>query len=40
MENEEKLILEETTNADIGTADFSFNKLIKTFEEQIGRAHV
>ena len=33
MENEEKLILEETTNADIGTADFSFNKLIKTFEE-------
>ena len=33
MENEEKLILEETTNADIGTADFSFNKLIKTFEQ-------
>ena len=33
MENEEKLILEETHNDDIGTADFSFNKLIKTFEE-------
>tara|TARA_B100000586_G_scaffold258935_1_gene223883 strand:+ start:170 stop:1045 length:876 start_codon:yes stop_codon:yes gene_type:complete len=33
MENEEKLILEETHNDDIGTADFSFNKLIQTFEE-------
>ena len=33
MENEEKLILEETHNDDIGTADFSFDKLIKTFEE-------
>ena len=33
MENEEKLILEETHNDDIGTADFSFDKLIKTFQE-------
>lgn len=33
MENEEKLILEETHNDDIETADFSFDKLIKTFEE-------
>ena len=33
MENEEKLILEETHNDDIGTADFSFNQVIKTFEE-------
>ena len=33
MENEEKLILEETHNDDIGTADFSFDKLITTFQE-------
>ena len=26
-------LVEETHNDDIGTADFSFNKLIKTFEE-------
>ena len=33
MENEEKLILEETHNDDIETADFSFNQVIKTFEQ-------
>jgi len=33
MENEEKLILEETHNDNIGTADFSFNKLVDTFQE-------
>lgn len=33
MEKEEKLILEETHNDDIGTADFSFDKLVKTFQE-------
>lgn len=32
MENEE-LIVEETHNDDIGTADFSFNQVIKTFEQ-------
>ena len=33
MENEEKLILEETHNDDIGTADFSFNSLVDAFQE-------
>ena len=33
MTDQTQTIVEETHNDDIGTADFSFDKLIKTFQE-------